>query len=1228
LTSNAAPFLHPAGWLRRSSSLSQTHPVARNRPFSPTTLRMRAKNRRVRSPVGPWRTPRAGLLAIFASMLILRAGESVVARELKSGWEQFVWNVPAAETLAVVLPEVVLVRDSVEVETSDVRLISGKDFVVDYDHRRVVFLRQLPRGADVVIRYRRIPADWPVRQRWMRPAQPDSVARDTIGAPRTSALARRQPLPDSNLRIGGNKTFAVQVGSGRDLTLEQSLRVSINGTVAENVTVTAELSDQNLPIQPEGTTQELREIDKVLVEIKSPHYRALLGSFDARNDVGEFGRFSRRLDGAMGAASFDRWGASAGIATTRGEFRSLHLPVIDGNQGPYRLTDKNGNAGIVVIAGTERVWIDGRLLVRGEPNDYTIDYSAGELTFTRKWLLRDDMEVVVDYEYSSESYARTTTLLSAYAQDGQRRGEWQTRVFFVQEGDDTGESFGVEMDDTARAILAAAGDDPARASRPGWSYQPGGGYRLVDPNTEYFVKTTPDSGEYDVMFTRVGPGKGSYIRRQGYFEQDMVYVGQGNGDWVPRITYPLPQRTRLASLWTTYRPANNFQLECEAAMSDIDKNVLSRADDEDNTRFAGTISIETRLAPRDGRFGSINVRAKGRKVDEGFGALYRTIDPYDNRRWGLGVDESREQETTGEMAFTYNPVQSHTLDWDIGWLERNRLAERDGHTARRTGLSWRTTGDHMPAVRVTGEKIAMSISPVHGSVTSGDIYRGRAEVKTPVFHVTSSAKWEGEQDTRNSPRERLYGTRFQDWSAGLAMSETEHFAISAEVQSRYNSVYDSLFGSWVRQQRSYTQTWRGAVRSWKGLSSTAEYAWRKRQNFAGGGGTVSDNADVDIRHEALGGGVRNAFRYRVASTRTAKRERLFLYVGAGRGDYAPIDPNDTRAILAETEVVIAPAGDPAASYVLRYRDTDDFSPTVTLDAAWQMNTDFNRLWKGAANPRTNEIRPLWQRAIRVVGTETNVLINETDTARTSDLYLLKLWTFRKAGKSPTLRGSVRVTQDLLFRDPSWAGDLRFRVMAYEDYDAALYSRAGAPAVTNQKDYSVRGRLRVRPGTDWTAELKWQSDLRSGSNQDYSVRRSWLDQSITYRNSSFDEFSLRNEVGAGKDRVPAAAYVSVQGKPLEAYVVSLEPAWRKSWGNRGVMRTSAQWSGVFVQNGTPGGMLPVHLLNGRNGGHNFRASVLASYRLSSLATLSVSYSARRNAGTRLMHTARAEFNAVF
>ena len=98
-------------------------------------------------------------------------------------------------------------------------------------------------------------------------------------------------LPDdvfgSGLQKSGSIVRGFSIGSNRDLSLSSGFRMQLAGKLAQNIDVTAALTDENSPIQPEGTTQTLREVDKVYVEIKHPNYSATLGDFNLEIDQKE-----------------------------------------------------------------------------------------------------------------------------------------------------------------------------------------------------------------------------------------------------------------------------------------------------------------------------------------------------------------------------------------------------------------------------------------------------------------------------------------------------------------------------------------------------------------------------------------------------------------------------------------------------------------------------------------------------------------------------------------------------------------------------------------------------------------------------------------------------------------------------------------------------------------------------------------------------------------------------
>ena len=87
------------------------------------------------------------------------------------------------------------------------------------------------------------------------------------------------------------------------------------------------------------------------------------------------------------SSSGEERNASAVVGSARGKFHTMAFRGEDQNQGPYRLTGKDGGRRIMITAGSEKVWLNGNRLNRGESADYTIVYGQSELTFTPRHLI-------------------------------------------------------------------------------------------------------------------------------------------------------------------------------------------------------------------------------------------------------------------------------------------------------------------------------------------------------------------------------------------------------------------------------------------------------------------------------------------------------------------------------------------------------------------------------------------------------------------------------------------------------------------------------------------------------------------------------------------------------------------------------------------------------------------------------------------------------------------------
>lgn len=273
-----------------------------------------------------------------------------------------------------------------------VLFIRDRDYVVDAERALLTLLRDVARGVEIVVRFRQRPkVTASVVQR--RQFQPGKGGGDQPIV-RVFSPPVRDRDEEQKLTIGGHKSISVTAGSQH--AVHQALQLRISGEVAEGVNLLAVLSDRNLPIGEQGGSKRLQELDRVFFQVNADQISATLGDLDVAFDGTVFGRYRRQLQGARVLAHRQKGELSAFGAVSRGRWKTRRLVTIEGFQGPYSLSD--GGLWGQIVPESERVYLNGRLLNRGDGADYTVDYERGHVAFTPEIPIGVESRVTVEYQ--------------------------------------------------------------------------------------------------------------------------------------------------------------------------------------------------------------------------------------------------------------------------------------------------------------------------------------------------------------------------------------------------------------------------------------------------------------------------------------------------------------------------------------------------------------------------------------------------------------------------------------------------------------------------------------------------------------------------------------------------------------------------------------------------------------------------------------------------------------
>ncbi|UYZ63327.1 hypothetical protein [Hymenobacter weizhouensis] len=849
---------------------------------------------------------------------------------------------------------------------------------------------------------------------------------------------KEQILSTPGINKTGNLSRGVSFGNAQNVFVNSSLNLQLEGRLTDQINLTAAISDQNVPFQPEGNTQQLQEFDRIYITLTHPRWSLTAGDVVLRNKPDYFLRFYKNVQGAALEANFGRLptgggfgvgvgpgvsnlslyqypnasGTSTGtfvtapptvpgqpqpagstlpasgvsgaaasqtisavvplrrgasFATTtvaagvaKGKFASIDITPLENVQGPYRLRGPNGEQFIIILANSERVFLDGRLMVRGFDFDYIIDYNQAEITFSPRHLITRNSRIKVDFEYSDFNYARSLYHASHY----QQLGRVQVHANLYRESDNPDNSPNLTLREEDRELLRGIGDNVNRAVAPGadsvaYDRRQVQYNRVVQPDpvtgqrTAVFVYP-PDSarGVYSVRFTSVAPGQGSYnlSTKPGAVNANgrvFEFVGQGRGTYAPVRVLPTPLQKQVATVGAALRIDSTATVFVDLAASELDLN---------------------RFSPE---------AAQGRAMRVGYAVQDRALNLPGLRQYKLR--SALDYEYTSRH---FAPIDRYRdIEFDRNWSTSNTLITNSQQPHEDNILNFAVgavkDADNALGYRVSRRYRAREVSGVQHWLDVAQ-QRGPVQMRANLFVLGSEAgrrrsRWaRGEATARftGAPVVPGYAYRFDknrvQLPSGDSLSSANYFDEHAVfVQSRDSAATRfRLDYSYRRDQapnpertelrpRGRAQTWQGALTTRLGrtqdLAVLATYRDLAARDSARQRTVLGK---LDWNASFLQNVLRSELTYAVATGRELKRDFSFLPVPNGQGThYYGGDANQNGR---EDKEEFFEAQTPDAQFrthIKVFLPTDEYILAFTNRFSYRLTTTAPRNWREAGGLR-------------------------------------------------------------------------------------------------------------------------------------------------------------------------------------------------------------------------------------------------------------------------------------
>ena len=1011
----------------------------------------------------------------------------------------------------------------------------------------------------------------------------------------------------TKLNRTGSISRGLMVGNNQDFSLNSNLNLQLSGMISPTMKILASVTDDNIPIQPQGNTQQLQDFDKVFIEVSDQKWKLTAGDFWIKNKDSYFLKYHKRGQGIhlknkiIGNNNIEI-DVENSASISKGKFGRNVIQGIEGNQGPYRLYGNENESFIIILSGTENVYIDGVLLKRGQNNDYIIDYNTSEISFTANTLINKDKRIIVEFQYSDKNYARSLLQSSTTI----KKNNSSFYIHGYGEQDSKNQPLQLDFDLLDRQTLENIGDNIDLAIGSGIDSvdfnQATNLYQKIDSlgYEVYQYSTNEQQAVYMLTFSNVGQGNGNYKIKENnalgkvfeWIAPDTISFGSiiKNGDYSPIKKLVTPKKRQIISVGGKTIWSGN-SLSYELSTSNMDLNTFSAINNEDNIGFAGLVNFENKNTLKEKW--ELNQQYRIESISKDYRRIERFREVEFERNWNI-----QNLITTKDQLLSSAKINLKHLENGLFQYQLNSYFIKDEFNGYKNDfkIKW-------------DKKVNLNFD---GSLMNSDgqfntsFLRHKTDLFIPIKRFKLGFKDINENnqffiaDTLNNNSYRFY-----DWKVYIENYDSTKNRIQFFYQERYDWFKDRSILK--KATKAISPGLMLGISSRKNFNLNYSLAYRMLQSDSSLTNILPENSlasRLNYNLKLLKGGINTNSFLEIGSGLELQKEFIYIEVPAGQGVYTWNDYND-NGIKELNEFEIAAFSD-QATYIRVFTPNNNYVKIYSFQYNQNLNIDFKRIIDG---------KTMVEKFLNKFYNQTAVNTHK----KTNDLDLQTLLNPLVNADNPIIQQmSNSLRNSLFFNRSSSKYSIELVTQLFANKNLLIN---GTDFISTNKD-QIKFRWNMNKSfmlnSQLTKEIKKNSSTYM-TNRNYDIENMEINNRISFQPNTLFRIAINGRYSEKRN--------SIEYGNEKAFINDIGLELRRSKRDKGLLNGELHLVNINY-NGESSSTIGFEMLEGLQLGKNITWKLGFQKNMSNNIQISINYNGRKSEENRAIHTGSMQMRAFF